>query len=128
MLNQHNDIKEDLVLIAGPRTALYENSKVFNLQLFGPVLHVQLDPYIHKNFRLMKIYHEENCSSVCRYDYDELGHPWIDIPVDVLDRCIGLHTYIIEFINVITGDTFYQYFNYTIQNDNPCKPYIYMER
>lgn len=128
MLNKYDDIVDDHVVNSGPKSKLYSQNKVFNLKTFGPILHVHLELYIHRNYRLMKIYNSDNFECVGQYEYDEISHPWIDIPVDCLCLCVGLHTYTLEFINLITGDTFYQYFNYTIQNDNPCKPYIYMKR
>lgn len=128
MFNNYNDIHEDHVLVAVPMSGLYERNKIFNIRTFGPTLHVQLDLHVHKNYRLMRIYNTCNFESVSQYYYDELERPWIDIPVDCLNLGIGLHTYTLEFINLTTGDTFYQYFNYTIQNDKPKKPYIYMKR
>lgn len=58
----------------------------------------------------------------------ELDRPWIDIDTDLLDKSVGLHTYIIRFESKLTGDLTFQQFSYIIQNDNPEKPYIYMNR
>lgn len=115
-------------VVASSRIYLYSQNKIFNLKTFGPTLYVKLDICVHKNYRLMRIYNVDTCEAIIAYNYDELGKPWIDIPVDCLDLGIGLHTYALEFINLVTGDTFYQYFNYTIQDDKPKKPYIYMDR
>ena len=128
MLSKHSNIKEDHIVMAVPQSALYSYTKVFNLKRFGPTLHVQIEKYVHKNYRLMRIFNVDTCENVGTYYYDELCHPWVDIPVDLLNLSIGLHTYSLEFINLVTGDTFYQYFNYTIQDDDPDKPYIYMNR
>ena len=122
------NIKDDLILEAGPKDTLYKYSNIYNLSTFGPVVHIRLNPFVHKTFRLMRIFESPTCDDVFTYTYDYLDRPWVDIPVDCLNLDIGLHTYTLEFINTITGDTFYQYFNYTIQSDNPNKPYIYMNR
>lgn len=107
---------------------LYTYNPVFNLNLLGPVMHVGIDLDVHASCRLLQIADTKTQAVVAPYEYDELGKPWVDIMVDLLDLSIGLHTYRLEFVNLNTGDTYYQYFNYTIQDDNPEQPYIYMQR
>lgn len=108
---------------------LYKYGKTFNLQNFGPELHVKLVQNIYRDFRLYNIYNVDTCDEISKYFHrEETMHPWVDIAVDLLDLSIGLHTYKIEFVNSITGDVYYQYFSYTIQDDSPDKPYIYMNR
>ena len=128
MLGKYNNIKEDRVLVAVPQSNLYSSNQVFNLKRFGPEIYVQIQGFVNSHYRLMRIYNLETLEDVGHYEYDELRRPWVDISVDCLEKSIGLHTYVLEFINPDTGDTFYQYFNYTIQDDDPDKPYIYMER
>lgn len=107
---------------------LGSNVRIYNLDLFGPTLHVQVKSSIQHSCRLMDVYESNTCCGVTTYTYDELDHPWVDIPVDCLNLDLGLHTYTLEFVNVMTGDTYFQYFNYIIQTDSPDKPYIYMDR
>lgn len=121
-------VQETNIVNAVSKDKLYQSSNIFNLDTIGLTLHVKVDWYIQKNFRLMKIFDTKSLENVPTYYYDDLKRPWIDIPVDCLDLDLGLHTYTVEFVNTTTGDTLYQYFNYTIQIDNPDKPYIYMER
>ena len=122
------DVDETDLIRACDQESLYQNGKVFRIETFGPVLHVHLTQHVYHMFRLLGIYETDTGDRVSRYDYDDICHPWVDIPVDCLNLEIGLHTYTLEFINNVTGDSFYQYFNYTIQCDNPDKPYIYMSR
>ena len=128
MNNRYSEIHANDVVISCSRDALYSQNKIFDIKTFGPTLHVKIDINVHKSYRVMRIYNIDTSDSVSRYDYDELEHPWVDIPIDCIDLNAGLHTYALEFINLVTGDTFYQYFNYTIQDDKPAKPYIYMNR
>lgn len=126
--NKLNNVQENNIVSATSKNSLYQSGNIFNLDMFGPTLYVKLDNYVQKNFRLMKIFDTDTLEDVESYYYDDMKSPWIDIPVDCLDLSLGLHTYTIELVNALTNDTFYQYFNYTIQEDNPDKPYIYMNR
>lgn len=128
MEKQCDDIVANDMVVSSSKLFLYNQNKIFNIKSFGPTLHVKLDLNVHKSCRLLRVYDLSTQDLVGRYDYDELGNLWVDIPVDCLDLSIGLHTYALEFVNLATGDTFYQYFNYTIQDDSPEKPYIYMTR
>lgn len=94
----------------------------------GPILHILLRDKFAEDFRLMQIFEASSKFEVTRYDYTECNPLWINIPIVGLDLSIGLHDYIIEFINAITGDTVYQYFSYRVQSDNPDRNYIYINR
>lgn len=54
--------------------------------------------------------------------------PWLDILTEWLDTKCGKHVYQFAFVNTITDETFYLYFSYTIQEDNPEQDYVYMKR
>lgn len=68
------------------------------------------------NFRLFK---EEYNMCLCR--------AWIDVPVTSLDLSIGYHLYTVQLVNIHTNDIANLYFSYTIQNDEPEKPYLYLK-
>lgn len=53
--------------------------------------------------------------------------PWLKICRDMLNLSIGKHIYQLKFVNRYTNDTVTYYFSYIIQNDNPERPYIYMD-
>lgn len=61
------------------------------------------------------------------FDMD-LIRPWIDIPTNLLNTSVGIHTYILRFKNKLTSDILLLSFRYAIQDDDPDKPYIYMNR
>lgn len=128
MKEKINILSKGCIVKACDYDDLYKYGKVFNLENFGPTLHVELVHNIYRDLRLYNIYNIETYDEISRYYHrEETMHPWIDIPVDVLDLKVGLHTYRIEFANSITGDVYYQYFTYTIQDDCPDKPYIYVD-
>lgn len=52
---------------------------------------------------------------------------WYKFKSETLDMETGYHQYRMSFKNTVTGDTCLLYFAYTIQNNNPDKPYYYME-
>lgn len=55
-------------------------------------------------------------------------HPYIDITCDGLNLEVGQHDYLIQYIDSFTGDIVPLYFSYIIQDDNPDKSYIYMDK
>lgn len=55
-------------------------------------------------------------------------HLYIDVISDGLNKEVGQHDYIVKHVDSSTGDVVSLYFSYIIQDDNPNKPYIYMDR
>ena len=58
----------------------------------------------------------------------EYKKPWIRITSKILNTEVGQHIYRLHFVHEFTKDVISLYFSYIIQDDNPCKPYIYMNR
>lgn len=54
-------------------------------------------------------------------------HPYIDVVVEGLNTTPGQHDYQIQYVDILTDDISRLYFSYIVQNDNPEKPYIYMD-
>jgi len=52
----------------------------------------------------------------------------IRIDAEAVDLTVGLHTFQIVLNNVYTNDDIICTFQYVIQDDNPDRPYIYMNR
>lgn len=71
---------------------------------------------------------EEEDETEDEIDPQLILRPWIEIESKVLDTKPGLHIYMLKWINKVTLDVHLQYFSYSIQTDNPEKPYIYMDR
>ena len=65
-------------------------------------------------------------------DYEDLiqrncKRPWLRVESRLLDLTAGQHTYRFSFVNQETDDVYSLYISYIIQDDNPDKPYIYMD-
>ena len=105
-------------------------NKVFRRSEFDSIgylpIHLNIDVRDYKfvsiyslnpmNFRLFK---EEYNMCLCR--------AWIDVPVTSLDLSTGYHLYTVQLVNIHTNDIANLYFSYTIQNDEPEKPYLYLK-
>lgn len=57
----------------------------------------------------------------------ECCKPWLQIKSNVLNLTSGLHIYELKFVDTSNDDIYVLYIGYQIQDDNPDKPYIYME-
>lgn len=71
---------------------------------------------------------DPNCVEIEPINREILMRPWIELESKWLDTSIGLHNYILVWENNITGDTHLQYFTYVIQNSEPEKKYVYIDR
>lgn len=54
-------------------------------------------------------------------------HPWLTIPLEILDVKSGKHTYKIVFYDSCTSSFESIFISYISQDDNPETPYIYMD-
>ena len=54
-------------------------------------------------------------------------HPWYRLRSDMLCKCPGLHIYRMHLVNPKTDDVISLFFGYHVQDDDPKKPYIYMD-
>lgn len=110
---------------------LASNSKVFNLNTLEYFLWIHLPEDISRHYELFQvdqiapnILELENFNQVIKR---ECRRPWLQVTFKSLDLSIGMHTYRLQLINKCTDDVVSLYFCYIIQNDNPEKPYVYME-
>ncbi len=121
-------LKDYQILVAVDNSRLNQNYTVLNLETLGPEVYIKLKPEVYQMCRILRIFDVETKCIVDPYEHNQMNPAWIDISVGLLDLSIGSHVYAIECVNTVTGDTYYQYFGYMIQSDNPDKPYIYMDR
>lgn len=54
--------------------------------------------------------------------------PWLYLPSQLFDFSVGYHLYRLSFLVEKTRDMFYCYISYTLQDSDPEKPYIYMNK
>ena len=111
---------------------VHTHCEIINLHNLEYYTYLHL-PETARGCRLFEIYSflpykEENCDELLSSVWKEPGKPWIRIDSDQLDKSVGMHVYKLSFVNLSTKDVFSLYFAYIIQNDDPEKPYIYMDR
>lgn len=58
----------------------------------------------------------------------ECNRPWLCISSNYLDLSEGQHIYKLYLIDIYTHDIYHYYVSFIIQNDDPEKPFIYMNR
>lgn len=125
--------------MAGPYTTIIQschmcnlsaNTKVFNIQNFADTVCVKLPDDFPRNFELVGMYNLESDKDVDFEDY--VLHvpykPWVDVQKTVLSTEIGQHTYRLDFNQQGFAIGATCWFSYIIQDNNPDKPYIYMDR
>ncbi len=107
------------------------NTKVFNLQSLDSIIWVHLpeDVSIYCELYQIDIIGDTNKEvPISRYIHRECNRPWIKINKEALDTSIGQHIYKLSFIDTSTEIIYSLFFSYIIQDDNPDRPYIYMNR
>lgn len=105
---------------------------VINPKMFEYFTWIKLPSLFGSGFSLFEFVEIEprvdNMIDFYKFVQQDKGHPWIRVITKILDTSIGYHLYRMSFIQSHTNDVASLYFTYTIQDDSPCKPYIYMER
>lgn len=90
-------------------------------------------PSMYKNeFELIK-FEEVNNSESAKLDMDESisrdgCRPWFKVKSRCLNLTSGQHIYRMSLVNVCNDSMVYLYFSYILQDDDPDKSYIYMNR
>lgn len=119
-------------LIADTYSNLSKVNKVFNLHELDNYLYVYIQPDKTRNCILQdlrEVNFEESTGSESFYSIAEIvSASWIKIHCSKLDLTTGMHVYKLVFNDPVFDETLNLYFSYTVQNDNPDKPYIYMNR
>lgn len=106
------------------------NTKIYNSKDFSEIVCVKLPPQMPRSMDLMEIYNlnsQEDIDFIDQTTRDE-HRPWIDISSSILDLTPGQHTYRMTFGNSDCKLKATCWFSYIIQENDPEKPYIYMNR
>lgn len=106
------------------------NTKIYNSKDFSEIVCVKLPPQMPRDMDLIEIYNlnaSEDVDFADQVTRDE-HRPWIDISSSILDLGIGQHTYRMTFAKENCKLKATCWFSYIIQDNNPEKPYIYMDR
>lgn len=119
-------------LIADTYCNLSKVNKVFNLHELDNYLYVYIQPDRTRSCILQdlrEVNFEESSGSESQYNIVEIvSASWIRIHYSKLDLTTGMHVYKLLFNDPVFDEMLNLYFSYTIQNDSPDKPYIYMNR
>lgn len=108
--------------------------KVLNKQTLNAFVYIEIPKYIAQDCVLYAV--SEVCPKfVAIPDYNEFisihgdkNYPWLDVASSRLNQSVGTHVYELEYVNPDTNATFSLYFAYILQDNDPEKPYIYMQR
>lgn len=124
-------ISEIFTVCAGPIAELASQTCIFSECQIESVLYVRVPYQICTQYDLLNITQVSDSVNT-PIDTDEYVtylryRPWIDIVSSALDMTPGHHMYRIQFKQRYTNIPTSLFFAYTIQSDNPEKPYIYME-
>jgi hypothetical protein len=106
------------------------NTKIYNSKDFSEIVCVKLPPQMPRDMDLIEIYNlnaSEDVDFADQVTRDE-HRPWVDISSSILDLGIGQHTYRMTFAKEGCKLKATCWFSYIIQDNNPEKPYIYMDR
>lgn len=119
-------------LVATNRQDIADHTPVISMTEISYWLIVKIPPEVAENYCLIEIKSCEESASdktseILKYSKCHPGKIWIDIPWNFMHKEIGHHIYRLEFVNKYTDDILFLFFGYIIQNDNPEKPYYYME-
>lgn len=102
-------------------------TSVFNINQFNDIIWIHIPDSDSKYLTDISI-REMYQSDFIQYSR-ELSYPWMYINSSELNKSPGQHIYEIKLKDsrYLEGNC-YLYFSYIIQDDNPDKPYIYMDR
>ncbi len=106
-------------------------SPVFHDYEIEYYLYVQIPKYVASEYTLFQIDEvSPNRKEIPIAGFIDacLGKSWIRIKARILDLSIGSHVYKFSFVSKYTNDVVSLYFGYILQDSNPDKPYIYMNR
>ena len=118
-------------VVADTYDKLPVNAPIINLHTVAFYLWIGIPHELNNDFSFAKL--SKIVSTSSRDEEDITNHadrvcsrPWIRVPSSVLDLSVGQHIYKLELVNKFTNDPVNLYFNYIIQDDDPPKPYNYM--
>ena len=106
------------------------HTRIYNSKDFDEIVCVKLPPQMPRDMDLTEIYNlnaSEDVDFADQVTRDE-NRPWIDISSSILDLTVGQHVYRMTFSKPECKLNATCWFSYIIQDNNPEKPYIYMDR
>ena len=110
---------------------LGSSTPVWNLNQVNYYVWINLNPEYTKYARLYEVAEvvpsgsEPNILALNAFEVTSMS--WVRVLSQMLNMKCGKHTYKLSFVDTCTNDTFFLFVSYIIQDDNPEKPYIYMQ-
>ena len=119
-------------LEADSKKDLPKHTKIINIHDVEYFLWIHIPEELSWDFELFQL-DEIIFSGLVEVDFQGLieregRRPWFKLNSGLLNKEIGKHIYKMSMVNRKTNDVISLYFSYIIQDDNPDKPYIYMNR
>lgn len=106
-------------------------SKVFSFTEVLPSLYIRIPVEIARHFELSQVSEIRDTENIIStedlWEHDPF-RIWFRFNTDKLNMDTGHHVYKLLFVNRIDNESCILYFSYVIQNNNPDKPYNYMEK
>mgnify|MGYP007069998203 CR=1 FL=1 len=106
-------------------------TKVFNEDTAEYHLWIYLNPAYVRNtylYEAKEIGPNADNSKLFLDTFKRESQCWIKVKREYLNNKIGKHIYKLSFVNKETDADFSLYVSYYLQNDNPEKPYVYIEK
>lgn len=123
---------EPKTLIASSYEDISKHSKVLNLAELDYFIYVKLEPPLSSEWYLYRIEEKMKDGSLKKMRFPETvkkeSPTWLKVKTDFINKEIGMHLYKVTFVDTVTDVLTSLWFAYIIQNDNPDKPYVYIER
>lgn len=108
---------------------LPSNSRVFNSKTLDYYMWIYLNPEDVRGCQFVKA-EEITYGSASQDFYPDTfsreSQCWIRVTTHFIDTSIGNHIIRLYFVESVTGTEFSLYVSYYIQDDNPEKPYVYI--
>lgn len=106
-------------------------SEVFSLSQFEYYLFVRIPEHIAKVYELYQVDEiVDKAEFVCHKNlwHHDRGRVWYKFHAGMLNKKPGLHVYRLSFVNPCCMNTIQLYMGYVVQDSNPDKPYVYMNK
>lgn len=114
--------------VADDYNKLALNNVIYNADTLSRDLWVELPAEI-KQFVVIGVHLiKGNCTESLPISDVFYKNTWLRIPINLVDTSSGHKVYKVECQHRTTLEVMSLYFSYTIQDDSPAKPYIYMKR
>lgn len=106
-----------------------KNTIIINKNQLEDVMHVYISPELARDFKMFEIHEltDFGLVEISLSDNVKMVRNWVDIKMSALNVKSGQHSYRISLFNKCEKITLSVYFSYIVQDDNPDKPYVYMD-